>query len=108
MASEEMSWQDKAAKKKAAQKASIPEAWRLPKSILEGISSTASVLRLPAESDLLSSEELDMTSNYDLVDLSQKLQARTFSALTVTTAFCKRAAIAHQAVRSFDVVLDWN
>lgn len=57
------------------------------------------MLALPAKSGLLSPEELEITSKYDAVALSENLRSDTFSALAVATAFCKRAAIAHQAVR---------
>jgi amidase len=98
MASKEISWQDKASKKKGAQLECIPEAWRLPAPDLEGLTSDANVLTLPEKSGLLSPEELEVTSRYDVVALSKKLRAGGLSAVGVTTAFCKRAAIAHQAV----------
>lgn len=86
-------------KKRAAQQECIPEAWRLPAFDIKSLKSDANVLSLPAKSGLLSPEELEITSKYDVVALSEKLRSGTFSALTVATAFCKRAAIAHQAVR---------
>jgi hypothetical protein len=98
MASEELSWQDKVSKKRAAQQDCIPEAWRLPASDIKSLSSDANVLALPEKSGLLSSEELGITSEYDVIALSEKLRSGTFTAVAVVTAFCKRAAIAHQAV----------
>ena len=86
-------------KKRAAQLECIPEARLLPASDIKSLKSDANVLALPAKSGLLSHEELQITSKYDVVALSEKLRSGTFSALAVATAFCKRAAIAHQAVR---------
>ena len=99
MVSKEVSWQDKVSKKKAAQLECIPEAWRLHVSDLKSLSPDANVLALPEKCGLLSSEELEITSKYDLVALSEKLKTGSLSAVAVATAFCKRAAIAHQAVR---------
>lgn len=71
----------------------------MPASDIKSLKSDANVLALPAKSGLLSPEELEITSKYDVVALSENLRSDTFSALAVATAFCKRAAIAHQAVR---------
>jgi amidase len=97
MAAEQVSWQDKASKKKAAQFECIPEAWRLPHSTLKALGPDSNVLALPETCGLLSPEELEITSKYDLVALSEKLGEGSLSATAVATAFCKRAAIAHQA-----------
>lgn len=99
MATQEASWQDKVARKRAAQLECIPQAWRLPAEDIKGLGPDANVLTLPESSGLLSAEELEITSKYDVVALSEKLQTGAFSAVTVTTAFSKRAALAHQAVR---------
>ena len=100
MASEQVSWQEKASKKKAAQYDSIPAAWRLPKSVLEGLGTDANVLALPETCGILSPEEIEITSRDDVVALSAKLREGSLSAVAVATAFSKRAAIAHQAVYS--------
>lgn len=100
MATEQVSWQDKVSKKKAAQVECIPEAWRLPESDLKALGPDANVLALPKKCGLLSPEELEITSKYDVIALSEKLREGSFSATAVASAFCKRAAIAHQAVRS--------
>jgi amidase len=93
-------WQELVAEKKARQASQIPEAWRISPSLLLNVSpeSQDSVLEIPRHSGLLTAEELDITENYDAVDLVQKLAKQEFSAHAVTLAFCKRAAIAHQVV----------
>ena len=48
-------------------------------------------------------EELQIT-NSSAVDLVAKLAKGELKAVAVATAFCKRAAIAHQVVCSTDVV----
>lgn len=53
----------------------------------------------PAESGLLSAEELAITEQTAAV-LVDKLAKGELSSVQVTTAFCKRAAIAHQLVRT--------
>lgn len=45
---------------------------------------------------LLSDRELEITDVQDCVALLEKVHSKEWSALEVTVAFCKRAAIAHQ------------
>jgi amidase len=98
MAAEQVSWQDKVSKKKATQSECIPEAWRLSESDIKTLSPDANVLALPEKCGLLLPQELEITSKYDVVALSEKLREGSLTATAVVTAFCKRAAIAHQAV----------
>jgi amidase len=46
----------------------------------------------------LSDEELAITENYDATGLAEAIAARQYTAVAVTKAFIKRAAIAHQLV----------
>ena len=87
------SWQDIAADKKARIDNSIPSEWRIDTKSLGD-----NVMDVPAKCGLLSAEELEIT-NSSAVDLVSKLSKGDLKAVTVTTAFCKRAAIAHQVVR---------
>ena len=93
-------WKDLVAQKRAEQAKALPQEWRLPSSILDTISATAdiSVLDVPAKCGLLTDKELDITENYDAVDLIAKMAAKELSSFDVVQAFCKRAAIAHQVV----------
>jgi len=55
------------------------------------------VMDFPAKSGIMSPEELAITES-SAVDLVKKLAASELSSVAVTTAFCKRAALAHQLV----------
>jgi amidase len=95
-------WRELVAGKQAQQESQLPQAWRISPSLLQDVSekSLRSVLDIPRQSQLLSTEELDLTENYDAVDLIQKMAKKEVSAYTVALAFCKRAAIAQQVVSS--------
>jgi amidase len=45
---------------------------------------------------MLTPKEVDITENHDAVDLVKKMAAKELTAVEVSQAFCKRAAIAHQ------------
>ena len=60
----------------------------------------SSVLDVPRTCGLLTEDELDITENYDAVTLLEKIAARELTSHSVTTAFCKRAAITQQLVSS--------
>lgn len=92
-------WEEKVAIKRTTQLKCIPGKWCLPESYLkEAKSASGGVLKVPEECGLLSTEELRITGDYDVVRLSGELQSGKLSSKEVTTAFCKRAAIAHQLV----------
>jgi Asp-tRNA(Asn)/Glu-tRNA(Gln) amidotransferase A subunit family amidase len=54
------------------------------------------VLHIPRESRILSADETMLTETYSAETLLSALASRKFSALDITTAFCKRTAIAQQ------------
>lgn len=89
-------WQAIAARKQAKRDAAIPEDWRIDVSKYEHLHN---VLHVPGSCTVLSSNEKDITSSHDAVDLLDKMKSGTFSVEEVVTAFCKRAAIAQQLVR---------
>lgn len=91
------SWKDVAAAKVQSRLASIPSEWHLPSSILSTIdaNSGTDVRSIPASCGILDPEELAITET-PVAELLAKLQSRTWTSEAVTTAFCKRAAIAHQ------------
>ena len=92
------SWQDVAAGKRKAAYDLIPEAWRLPSSMIPKPEDPVSVMEVPRKCGLLSEAELDITENYDAVALLEKLASKQLSARDVIAAFSKRAAIAQQLV----------
>ncbi|KAK4550339.1 hypothetical protein LTR36_003306 [Oleoguttula mirabilis] len=92
------SWQIRTQRYRDAAAAKIPEAWRLHKKFTEdvGPASQRSVLDIPYKCGILTERELDITENYDVVALLEQLAEGAMSSEEVTTAFCKRAAIAQQ------------
>lgn len=86
-------WQEIAAKKKQEQIDKLPKEWLIktpPESQLN-------VLSVPKDCGLLSSEELEITET-PVEDILPKLASAEWSSVQVTTAFYKRAIIAHQVV----------
>jgi amidase len=83
-----------ASRKKSQQLSLIPREWRLPASLLSTPPSSA--LSVPSSSNILTPLDLEITSRHDATSLAAALRSRTYTAVAVTTAFCKRAAIAHQ------------
>lgn len=96
----QQTWQEKAAAYRAAALDKIPKEWRLPTSITNSVSETSDqcVLDIPRTCGLLTAEELDITENHDAVALAELLAKGKLTSVAVTTAFCKRAAIAQQLV----------
>lgn len=87
-----MGWEEVAADKRKRIEESIPKEWRV-----EVKDQNGSFMDLPASSGLLTADELEIT-NSSGVDLVSKLAAGQLKSVDVTLAFCKRAALAHQAV----------
>ena len=96
MASVTNHWKDIAAEKRARQAATIPKEW-----ILSNLppKDTLNVIDFPEKCGLLKPKEIDIT-NSDVDVLLENMAKRIWSAVEVTTAFSKRAVIAHQLVRS--------
>ncbi len=92
-----MTWQDVAAQKKSLQSSQIPDAWKL-KNV--NFPPGSNVIGIPVNCGILTPEEIRITSDYDAVDIVRLIKNNTYSAEAVTTAFCKRAAISQQLVRS--------
>lgn len=89
------SWEFISNRKKEEQSNRIPREYRLPKGFKHGV---VSVIDVPKTCGLLTLKELAITEKYDATSLAWTIREGKFSALEVTTAFCKRAAIAHQVV----------
>ncbi len=87
-------WQELVAEKKRRQTASIPKEWlvTLP------ADDVLDVTDVPASCGLLSARELEITAVSEVALLLNKLATAEWSSVEVTTAFCKRAIIAHQLV----------
>ncbi|KAL6820118.1 amidase signature domain-containing protein [Trichoderma sp. SZMC 28015] len=73
----------------------IPIAWRLDDDKRQ---ESINPLDVPITCGILNDMEIDITSKYDATSLLMGIKIGTWSVEQVTTAFCKRAAIAHQMV----------
>ncbi|KAK6583698.1 hypothetical protein PZA11_003428 [Diplocarpon coronariae] len=94
------SWQSLARAHREAAASRIPSDWRLPLEVTDPVSQASgqSVMAIPSTCGLLTPEQIDITENYSAVTLLKHLASGRFTSVTVTTAFCKRAAIAQQLV----------
>ncbi|KAJ0414339.1 amidase signature domain-containing protein [Aspergillus carlsbadensis] len=88
-------WKSVAAQKKSALEASIPAEWRIKTPPTDD-----SVMSFPKTSGILTPGELAITES-SATDLVRNLAAGKIPSVIVTTAFCKRAALAHQLTNCF-------
>jgi amidase len=93
-------WNTLIRQKRALRDSRIPLEWRLPESITSRANrdSSVSAFSLLDETAILTEQERAITGDYDATALLDMLATGTLSSLSVTVAFCKRAAIAHQLV----------
>ncbi|RJE19987.1 general amidase-B [Aspergillus sclerotialis] len=89
------SWREFVAEKRRQCQQKILREWTLSEDLLR-IPSRLLKYDLPRRSGLLSNLELDITDNHTATQLLAKLASGQVSSLAVTTAFCKRAAVAQQ------------
>lgn len=82
-----------AAQKRAEQQSKIPKEWLL-KSLPP--TSQTDIRSIAASSGILTTKELEITQSADATSLIHALRDKQYTALSVATAFCKRAAIAQQ------------
>ncbi|RDW81689.1 putative acetamidase [Aspergillus mulundensis] len=86
-------WKPIVHRKRLTQLQSIPQPWRLPASTL---TSTKTPLETIQTCGILNSEELQWTEIAGITELVRLLTSRSVTSVQLTTAFCKRAAIAQQ------------
>jgi Asp-tRNA(Asn)/Glu-tRNA(Gln) amidotransferase A subunit family amidase len=92
-----LTWQDRCAAKQAEANAKIPFEWRFAAEILRQVENgELEILDVPSKCGILSKKELAITELPDATSLREKLATQELTAIEVTTAFCKRAAIAQQ------------
>ena len=96
-------WKAKAARKRQACREKIPKHWLLPDSItseleypLEKHPNRLIKMRIAQRSGILTDREVSITEDYTVLDLLEAMASSKLSALEVTIAFSKRAAIAGQ------------
>jgi amidase len=93
-------WEEIARKKREALLAQIPADYRIP-SEREPPQSQLDVSVWPRESGWFSEKELQITES-TAISILQRIASQEWTSEDVTRAFCKRAAAAHQLVRSAD------
>src|SRR5579871_4412374 len=86
-------WEAIASRKRAEQQSRIPEEWLLPAPPPSSLSDLRSI---PHTSSIISQRELLITTNHDATSLLAAIRSKRYTSKEVTTAFCKRAAIAQQ------------
>jgi amidase len=98
-------WQEKVAAKQQASVDKIRRAWRLPATVTETLqtplaehSNPIMQMDIPRKSGVMSEKELDITEKLTVEELLKDLRTGVLSALEVTVAFSKRAALAQQLV----------
>ncbi|KAF9563083.1 amidase [Agrocybe pediades] len=91
--SAEPEWRLLCARKRKDLQDSIPTAWRIPH---PPIHDHPNVLDVPGTCGILNKKELIITETTDVNVILEKLKTAEWSSLEVTTAFCKRAVVAHQ------------
>lgn len=87
-------WRSIAERHRANINGKIPPEWRLPGALLNG---GIKPIDLPRQCGVMSDWELHITE-WKATDILAVLRDRRAKAVDVVRAFCKRAAIAHQAV----------
>lgn len=96
---EKTRWQDVAQRQHEAVYSCIPTEYMVSPALLK----SKHLIQLPESCGILNARELVITS-LTATRLLETLHNGTYTAVEVTRAFCKRAAIAHQAVRAHIVV----
>lgn len=91
-------WKEISAKAQQKVLDDIPADWKVPQDALPP-ADQANIVDFPANSGRLSQLEVEITESL-ATEIVARLANTTWSAVDVTTAFCKRAAIAHQLVSS--------
>ena len=93
-------WRTLVARKREQLDDQIPSEWRLTERFLATIPTSGRLIEADVirGSGILSEIELDITENYSATELLVELSKGNRSSVQVTTAFCKRAAIAQQLV----------
>jgi Asp-tRNA(Asn)/Glu-tRNA(Gln) amidotransferase A subunit family amidase len=97
----EAPWLLIARRKQAYRDSQIPAEWRIPSQLLPQdppllTHGPQNVLHVPRKCGILSPTEVSITEDHSIKSLLSALASQKLTALDVTTAFCKRAAIAQQ------------
>ncbi len=88
-------YQTISAEKKLQRQSKIPKEWLLPSVKYHG---ATNFMEVSTTCGVLSDVECQITSDFDVTALLEKLRDGVWSAEQVTVSFCKRAAFAQQLV----------
>jgi amidase len=72
----------------------VPAEYRLPPSTIND--PPIDVSKIPVTCGILTSQEIDITENYDATALAEAIASKKYTAVAVATAYSKRAIICHQ------------
>ncbi|KAG6005574.1 hypothetical protein E4U21_007833 [Claviceps maximensis] len=91
-------WRALVSQKRKQVDSQIPRAWRLDNALLTSTLNSGKLLEadIPRRSGILTQQEIEITEQYSAEQLLRRLARAELTSLAVTTAFCKRAAIAQQ------------
>lgn len=90
-------WKPQVLQKRQTQHSLIPSAWHLPETTLStALPSSIETIRA---SNILTRDELAWTETTDIQHLASLIATRQITSEQLTTAFCKRAAIAQQLTK---------
>ncbi|EMD42024.1 hypothetical protein CERSUDRAFT_79624 [Gelatoporia subvermispora B] len=95
------SWQEQVADKRRRLQESLPKEWLITPPPDDQLNR----MDVPETCGLLTPRELEITNKADVAVVLQKLASAEWSSVEVTTAFCKRAVIAHQLTNCLAEVL---
>lgn len=102
-----LGWKELVATHRKLQKSNIPQEWHLSESQLAELTRVDNdksrgidliTTKAAQQAKVLSPKEVEITEAYTATELLSQLAAGQLSSVEVTTAFCKRAAIAQQLV----------
>ncbi|KAL8778517.1 MAG: hypothetical protein Q9213_007375, partial [Squamulea squamosa] len=88
-------WEKIRDRKLEEQRSRIPQEWLIPASQLPS-TDVSYVMDIPGSCGILSNREIKITEGYNARSLAAAIREKEYNAVEVTTAFCKRAAIANQ------------
>ena len=92
--SDQSDWERQVSEKRKRQAQTIPQEWL----IHTPPEDQTNVLDVPEMCGLRTPQELEITRTTDVATLLSNIASGLWSCVEVTTAFCKRAIIAHQVV----------
>ncbi|KAL3482856.1 amidase signature domain-containing protein [Aspergillus germanicus] len=105
MTNSQMPWEDPVARKREACSNKIPQEWRISEELLSPVTIPLSESKIDfirndmiRKSGILTPRELAITENYTVRELLAALANGALTSAEVTTAYCKRAAVAQQLV----------